>query len=282
MIYKIRLAEARNPLLREYNASLGRHFSRINVKLADSDEDDYFISIVHVESPEDLTRVKRYKEMGTSTIAILHTIEDMDFFELVYQEKAVDRFVVHHRFFQEIVSREIYDSTRVLFYPFPTENPGFTEEAGRYVLIPRDATDEEVKRAAMERFDTLEMEIDSPLPSPNEVSLILLPYSGERFETIFSLYKVLPLQRPIVLSRIPPFEEFAFRELTPEVLYTAGKPDMGIRTVERILSRGRLREYFTYVMRGYVMSYTFHRYARFLKKVMIDVTPEEFRNLYVI
>ncbi len=282
MIYRVRLAEARNPLLREYNASLGRHFSRINVKLVQSDEDDYFISIVHLETPEDIERVKKYRELGASTIVILHTIEDMDFFELVYQERAVDRFVVHHRYFQEIVSREIYDSTRVLFYPFPTENPGFTEESGRYVLIPRDATDEEVKEAIEEEFDTLEIGLDEPLPPRSEVALVLLPYSQERFETIYSLYKLLPLQRPIVLSRIPPFEEFAFRELTPEVLYTAGIADKAIQTTKRILSRERLREYFTYVIRGYVMSYTFHRYARFLKKIIIDVTHEEFRNLYVI
>ncbi len=282
MVFRVRLAEAKNPLLREYNASLGRHLARINVKLTPSDGDDYFISIVHIESPDDLDRVKKYREMGASTIAILHTIEGIDFAKLVYQERAVDRFVVHHRFFQEIASRELYDSTRVLFYPFPMENPGFTEESGKYILLPGDATDGEVKRAIAERFQVMERGEEEPLPSPKEVALVLLPYTQEKFETIYSLYRFLPLQRPIVLSRIPPFEEFAFRELTPEVLYTAGNPDAAIKTVERILSSGRLREYFTYVLRGYVMSYTFHRYSRFLKKIFIDVTPEEFRNLYVI
>ncbi len=282
MIYKVRLAEARSALLREYNASLKRHFSRINVKVAESDEDEFFISMIHVESPQDLEKVKKYKKMGASTIAILHTIEGIDFLELVYEERAVDRFVVHHRFFQEIVSREIYDSTRTIFHPFPTENPGFTEETGRYVLVPRDATDEEVKEAISQRFDIMEVGDGEPLPPGKEVALAVLPYSQERFETIFSLYRFLPLQRPMVLSRIPPFEEFAFRELTPEVLYTPGKPDMAIGTMERILSSSRLKEYFTYVLRGYVMSYTFHRYVRFLKKIFIDVTPEEFQNLYVI
>jgi len=282
MVFKVRFPKPKSRFLREYNASLLRHFSRLNVFIAQSDEDDFFISVIHIESSQDLEKAAKYKEEGASTVAILHTIDEIDFIDWVYEKRAVDRFIVHHRFFQEIVSRELYDSTRAIFYPFPVENPGFTEEAGESIVIPSDATDTEVVNALRERFRVIEVgEVDG-LPSQSEVAAIVLPYVEEDFRTIYSLYRLLPLQRPVIMSRIPVFEEFAFRELTPEVLYTTGRPDRAIATVEKILSRERLREYFTYVLRGYVMSYTFHRFSRLLRRVFIDITPEEYRSLYVI
>ncbi len=281
MIIKARFPEPENEFLRDYNRSLFKHFQKLNIHIARSDEDEFFISVVHVEKPEDMSKVRRYKEMGTNTIAILHTLNGIDFMEAVWEERYVDRFVVHHRFFSEIISREIYDSTRAIFYPFPVRNTGFDERSGDNILIPEDYQDEKVVKHISENHEVIFVGNEDELPQPGDIKAVLLPYMGEDFETRFSLYRLITLQRPAILPRIPVFEEFAFRELTPEILYSPGDFER-VERIIRWLGENRIRTYFTYVIRGYVMSYTFHRFARVLKKIMIDIIPEEYLSLYVI
>ncbi len=247
-----------------YDEAFEKELALLDVHSVERD-DNFFAVVSYVENTEDLERLSEYKRKGVGTLAIVGNIpEGIENYYFI-----VDRFVVHTNYHREILSRELDDRTKVVKLNYPAKYRTNLSD-GRGIFVSPSSDDENVLSL---------VEYVQRTENPEDAEVIVIASLDETLAFRKELFEYVGYAKPLVLSRIPTFEEFAYMELTPEILYTQGNAESFQKALKHAYQK---HEYFSNLLKAYAMYNSYRRFARRFTNVIRNIIPEDYLSLYVL